>query len=128
MYLQSRFGRPQGKVLLALITPIHQCQKNLFLVDVQTYFVGTFFMVIFLFERHFQIWTSLSNLDVTFKFGRHFQIWTSLSNLDVTFKFGRHFQIWTSLSNLDVTFKFERHVTFKFERHVTFKFEHQSQI
>ena len=32
-----------------------QCQKYLFLVDVQTYFVGTFFMVIFLFERHFQI-------------------------------------------------------------------------
>ena len=32
-----------------------QCQKYLFLVDVQTYFVGTFFMVIFLFERHLQI-------------------------------------------------------------------------
>ena len=32
-----------------------QCQKYLFLVDVQTYFVGTFSMVIFLFERHFQI-------------------------------------------------------------------------
>ena len=32
-----------------------QCQKYLFLVDVQTYFVGKFFMVIFIFERHFQI-------------------------------------------------------------------------
>ena len=31
------------------------CQKYLFLVDVQTYFVGTVFMVIFLFERHLQI-------------------------------------------------------------------------
>ena len=31
-----------------------QCQKYLFLVDVQTYFVGTFFMVIFLFESDFK--------------------------------------------------------------------------
>ena len=59
-------------------------------------FDSTFFMVIFLFERHFQIWTSL-----------HFQIWTSISNLKVTCTFESH--IWGSLSHLNVNLTFECH-------------------
>ena len=78
-------------------------------------FDSTFFMVIFLFERHFQmwtarhfqIWTSISNLKVTCTFESH--IWMSLSHFNVNLTFEHQSHIWTSISYLNVNLTFERH-------------------